>query len=399
MTQLLPAILASLSLLGPFAVHLFFPLIPVLKTEFHLGTAEAQLAFTAGVLAMAVSTLWYGSLADRHGRRPVLLVGLAMFVAGSIISTFAGSFTILMIGRVIQSIGAGCGITLARAIAKDAYGPQLLVKSIAYLTTFFAIGGLVAPGIGGILIDQLGWRGVFGFSSVAGCAMLVGAYAVVPDTRAGTAPSQFGHSMASSFFELLSKPRFCALIAQTACSTGTFMVLATATAVLMKDTLHRPATEYGLYFCLVPAGFITGSVISGRISSRVSLERMLLVAASIAGAAAAIQSTLLLSGYVTPIVLFVPGTFMTLAQGLSLPFAQAGAMAIVPRLAGTAAGVGVFAQNVFGAGFAQIYGLLADGSPIPMIEITSVTVGCGFVAAVTALLTRPAGHVAARGTA
>lgn len=399
MTQLLPAILASLSLLGPFAVHLFFPLIPVLKTEFHLGTAEAQLAFTAGVLAMAVSTLWYGSLADRHGRRPVLLVGLAMFVAGSIISTFAGSFTILMIGRVIQSIGAGCGITLARAIAKDAYGPQLLVKSIAYLTTFFAIGGLVAPGIGGILIDQLGWRGVFGFSSVAGCAMLVGAYAVVPDTRAGTAPSQIGHSMASSFFELLSKPRFCALIAQTACSTGTFMVLATATAVLMKDTLHRPATEYGLYFCLVPAGFITGSVISGRISSRVSLERMLLVAASIAGAAAAIQSTLLLSGYVTPIVLFVPGTFMTLAQGLSLPFAQAGAMAIVPRLAGTAAGVGVFAQNVFGAGFAQIYGLLADGSPIPMIETTSVTVGCGFVAAVTALLTRPAGHVAARGTA
>lgn len=398
MRRFLPAILAALSLLGPFAVHLFFPLIPVLKTEFELGTAEAQLAFTAGVLAMAVSTLYYGSLADRHGRRPVLLAGLTMFVAGSFISGFAGSFTVLMVGRVVQSIGAGCGITVARAIAKDAYGPHLLVKSIAYLTMFFAIGGLVAPGIGGILIDQLGWRGVFWFSSIAGCVMLGGAYAVVPDTRAAMAPTQSGQSIASSFLELLSKPRFCALIAQTACSTGTFMVLATATAVLMKDTLHRPATEYGLYFCLVPTGFITGSVISGRIGSRISIERMLLIATSIAAAAATIQSTLLLSGYLTPLVLFVPGTFMTLAQGLSLPFAQAGAMAIVPRLAGTAAGIGVFAQNVFGAGFAQIYALLADGSPIPMIETTSVTVGFGLLAAVTALLTRPAAHVVARGT-
>jgi DHA1 family bicyclomycin/chloramphenicol resistance-like MFS transporter len=80
-------------------------------------------------------------------------------------------------------------------------------------------------------------------------------------------------------------------------------------------------------------------------------------------------------------VLFLPGSFMTMAQGLSLPFAQAGAMATIPRLAGTAAGMGVFVQNFFGAGFAQIYGLLADGSPTPMIKMTAVTVGLGFVSA------------------
>ncbi len=85
-------------------------------------------------------------------------------------------------------------------------------------------------------------------------------------------------------------------------------------------------------------------------------------------------STLLLSGHLTPLVLFVPGMFMTLAQGLSLPFAQAGAMATIRRLAGTAAGIGVFAQNFFGAGFAQLYGLIADGTPLPMVEITTSTV-------------------------
>ncbi len=114
--------------------------------------------------------------------------------------------------------------------------------------------------------------------------------------------------------------------------------------MLMKEALHRPATEFGLYFAMVPVGFVTGSIISSRIGNRVSIEQMIILAATIAVVAAITQSTLLLSGHLTPFVLFVPGMFMTLAQGLSLPFAQAGAMATIPRLAGTAAGIGVCAQ-------------------------------------------------------
>jgi MFS transporter, DHA1 family, multidrug resistance protein len=379
-SRLLTAVLASLALLGPFAIHLFFPLIPVLKSAFALSNAQAQLAFSIGVLGMAFSTLAYGSLADRYGRRPVLLVGLTLFLIGSAASAMANSFGVLLLGRTVQAIGSGCGITLARAIAKDVYGPELLVKSIALLTMCFAIGGLVAPGVGGFLVDQIDWRAVFGLASIAGCAMLLAAYVIVPRT-APVSDASAKVSLASGFLELLSKPRFCALIVQTACSTGTFMVLATASSMLMKETLHRPAIEFGLYFAMVPLGFVTGSIISSRIGNRASVEQMILIAALIAVAAAATQSALLLSGHLTPLVLFIPGTFITLAQGLSLPFAQAGAMATVPRLAGTAAGIGVFAQNFFGAGFAQLYGLLADGTALPMVEITTATVGLGFVAA------------------
>jgi DHA1 family bicyclomycin/chloramphenicol resistance-like MFS transporter len=95
-----------------------------------------------------------------------------------------------------------------------------------------------------------------------------------------------------------------------------------------------------------------------------------------------VQSSLLLSGIFEPLVLFLPGTFITLAQGISLPFAQAGAMATVPRLAGTAAGIGVFAQNFLGAGFAQIYGLLADSTPKPMMIMTAITAGLGLLSAI-----------------
>jgi DHA1 family bicyclomycin/chloramphenicol resistance-like MFS transporter len=345
-----------------------------------LSNAQAQLTFSVGIFGMAFSTLVYGSSADRYGRRPVLLAGLILFLVGSTASALATSFPILLLGRVIQSLGAGCGITLARAIARDVYGPQHLVKSIAYLTIFFALGGLISPGIGGFLVDQVGWRSVFGVASIAGFAMLLAAHFIVRETGAPTEKAG-GQPLLSSFLQLLAHTRFCALVCQTACSTGTFMVIATASSMLMKETLHRPATEFGLYFSMVPLGFVTGSVIASRIGNRASVENMILIAASIAVAAAAAQSSLLLSGHLNPLVLFLPGSFMTLAQGLSLPYAQAGAMGTIPKLAGTAAGIGVFVQNFFGAGFAQAYGMLADGTPVPMIVMTSFTVGLGFVAA------------------
>src|SRR3954470_9798938 len=174
LSRALDLVLAALALLGPFAIHLFFPVIPVIKVDFQLTDALAQLAFSIGVFGMAFSTLAYGAFADRYGRRPALLTGLSLFLLGSLISALAGSFAILLIGRLVQSIGAGCGITLARTIARDVYGADRLIKAIAYLTMFFAIGGLLAPGVGGVLVDQFGWRSVFAFAGITGLAIALG---------------------------------------------------------------------------------------------------------------------------------------------------------------------------------------------------------------------------------
>lgn len=367
----LDLLLGGLTLLTPFTIHLFFPVIPVVKSDFGVSDALAQLTFSIGVFGLAFSTLAYGTLGDRYGRRPVLLSGLALFLVGSAIAALATSFAALLAGRLIQAVGAGSGITLARAIARDVHGAEGLVKSIAFLTLFFALGGLTAPGIGGILVDHAGWRSIFAFTGFAGLAAILGTYFLIPETGVRT---EAGRSapVAKGFLELMRHPRFCALVIHTGCSTGIFLTLSTAASSFMKELLHRPATEFGLYFAIVPVGFVAGTVIASRIGSRASVQRMLLIGSGIALAAVSVQSSLLLSGYLTPLVLFVPGAFITLAQGLSLPFAQAGAMATVPRLAATAAGVGVFVQNLMGAGVAQIYGLLADGTPVPLVQTTVV---------------------------
>ena len=271
------------ALITPLAVHLFFPVIPAVKVALGLSDAYAQLTFSIALFGMAFATLFYGSLSDRYGRRPVLLSGLALFLFGSVVSLIAETAHALVLGRLVQAIGAGCALTLVRAIARDAYRAEQLVKAIAYLTMFGTLGPMISPIIGGVLTDTLGWRSVFGFALAAGGAITLTAYLAMYETHplANRKPSD--ESVAQSYVALFSRLRFNAFVLQSGFNTGAFMVMASASASLMTELLHRPATEFGLYFLLFPIGFFTGNFISTRIGNRVSTETMVL-AGSTAGA-------------------------------------------------------------------------------------------------------------------
>jgi DHA1 family bicyclomycin/chloramphenicol resistance-like MFS transporter len=373
--------LAAISFVGPLAVHLFMPVIPAVKAALHLSSSLAQLTFSIALFGMALSTLFYGSLSDRYGRRPVLLSGLALFLVGSALSAAAASITTLVLGRLVQAIGAGCGITLGRAIAQDVYGPERLVKAIAYLTMAYTIGPMISPMVGGLLIDAFGWRSVFGFALLFGAVIAACAYFVIFESRPPSPGNRVRVNLLRSYANLFSHARFTSFVLQSGFTTGAFLVLATATSSLMRDVLLRSSTEFGIYFLLFPLGFLLGSFITSRIGGRIANETMVLAGSLLLIVAVAVQSVLLLSGHVTPLILSVPGFFITMAQGLSLSYAQAGAMATSPKLAGTAAGVGVFVQYFLGASFAQLYGLLADGTVTPLTEVTAICALCGICAA------------------
>jgi len=361
--------LASVALVTPLAVHLFFPVIPEVKTAFELSHAGAQLAFSVSLFGMAFATLVYGSLSDRYGRRPVLLSGLALFLVGSALSAVAQTPELLVLGRLIQALGAGCGLPLVRAIARDAYRADQLVKAIAYLTMFGTLGPMLSPTIAGVLIDTLGWRSTFVFAVLAGGAIALVAYIQLYETHPAASRTPSTESVAQSYAALFGRLRFNAFVLQSGFTTGAFMVMATAAASLMTELLQRPATEFGLYFALFPLGFATGSLISTRVAMRLSTETMVFAGSVLALAAVSGQAFVLLSGIVVPLAFFIPGFFLTLAQGIAMPYGQAAAMAEIPRYAGTAAGIGVFMQHLCAAVFAQLYGLYADGTPGPMVAI------------------------------
>jgi DHA1 family bicyclomycin/chloramphenicol resistance-like MFS transporter len=237
---------------------------------------------------------------------------------------------------------------------------------------FGTLGPMVSPIIGGVLTDMFGWRSVFGFALAAGAAIALTAYWVLYETHPPASRTKGDDSIAQSYAALFRRPRFNAFVLQSGFMTGAFMVMASASASLMTELLHRPATEFGLYFLMFPVGFFTGNFIASRVGNRVAGETMILIGSLLGMATVAAQALVLWHGVLTPLAFFIPGFFITMSQGIGMSYSQVGAMAEIPRYAGTAAGVGVFMQNFGAALFSQAYGLLADGTPMPMSMIALV---------------------------
>ena len=323
--------------------------------------------FSVTLLVVACSTLVYGVLSDRWGRRPVLLTGLVLFVLGSALSSMADTPTDLIVGRILQAIGAGAPATLSRAIASDAYGPEKLVKVLAYLTMAYTLGPMFAPSIGGVLIDTYGWRSTFWFALTLGTLIAISAWRYLYETRTPVKTTPGLAALFGGYATLLRQPRFCGFVLQTGFSTATFMATITAASFLMQDYLGRPASEFGLYFIMLPVGLFLGNFVASRLSGRVAVEVMVLLGSVLMACALAIQAIIMLAGTITPLVIFIPGFVLTFAQGIALPNGQSGAMRLAKNAAGTAAGLGVFCQSFLGAVGAQTYALLADGTPLPMV--------------------------------
>lgn len=383
--------LAAIAFIAPLAIHSYLPVLPAVQSAFGISSAQAGVTFSITLFVMACTTLIYGSLSDRYGRRRVLLAGLALFVAGSALSALAESFAGLVAGRVIQAIGAGAAVALNRAIAHDAYGPDQLVKVIAYLTMAYTLGPMTAPFIAGVLIEQFGWRSTFWLATIAGAAIVAAAWSVLHETRPAGTKIRGLASMLREYVVLMRNPRFAAFVLQTGFSTGAFMAMAAAAAYLMIDYLGRSPSEFGRYFLLCPLGYFCGNLIASRLSGRVAVEPMVLAGTLLMTVAIAVQSGLILAGHIGPLEIFVPGAVLTFAQGLAMPNAQTGAMRLAPGAAGTAAGIAVFCQMFLGAVGVEAYALLADGTPTPMVIAVLTGTVLGLVAGVAAYaLPRPA---------
>jgi MFS transporter, DHA1 family, multidrug resistance protein len=379
--------LGAITLIGPLSVHLFLPAIPTVKAEFTISDALATFTFSITLMTMAFMTLVYGNISDRYGRRPVLLTGLAFFVAGSAATMLASSVPTLIAGRLLQAIGAGCGVTLARAIARDAYGPERLVKAIAYLTMAYTIGPMIATPLGGVLIDIASWRSVFLFALIAGIAILIAVVVIVPETHRQRDRQTTGNPL-KSYARLLRQPRFTAYVLQSAFQSGAFYALATASPFLATEYLGLSAGQYGLYFLFFSGGYCFGNWISSRLSNKVDTDTMVLAGSLMFSATVLVQAVLTLTLPLTAMMIFIPGFLISVAQGLSLPNGQAGAMRVALSLSGSAAGIGVFLQIFWSAAFAQLYGFLADGTPVPLIWVEAGGTLAALVAGVYVYATR-----------
>jgi DHA1 family bicyclomycin/chloramphenicol resistance-like MFS transporter len=371
--------LISVTFIGPLSLHLFIPAMPAVKEAFGVSTGMAQLTMSLAMLSMAFFTVAYGGLSDRFGRKRVLLGGLVLFTCGAAACMVAADLPMLLAGRILQGAGAGCGVVLARAIARDVYGQERVAQVIAYLTAAYVLGPMFAPMIGGQLTALFGWRALFGLASVVGLLVILAVTFAVPETRARSAAMARG--VFAGYKSLLRRRRFVGFMLQPGLSSAAFFTQATAASFLAAELLGADASEIGVWFFAFPIGFMAGSFISGRIGASRSIEFMTILGGVIGVANGALLVAWLYFGGVSMAALYIPGMFVSLAQGLSMPYAQAGAMAVDTELAGSASGAVVFSQFFWPAALQQLTGLLADGTWVPMATVHFAAVTAALLAA------------------
>ena len=373
-------VLVALTALGPMSMQIFLPALPAIRNEFAVAGAAAQATLSVSMLAIALSTLVYGPISDRFGRRPIVIFGLVVYLVGSAMCAAAPDIWVLVSGRVLQGAGGASGMVLARAIVRDVYSRERSAAVIAYLTTAMAVAPMAAPAIGGVLTEFVSWRANFAFVGLIGAA--IGVLVLVRLTETHTErETEFGFGkMLRGFGRLLARPIFCGYAFNAAFSLSVFFAFISGAPYVMVDILHRPASEYGFYFILTAIGFMSGSFVAARISERVGIDRMILAGSALSLVTVAGTAVLLAAGLWHPLTLFGPASVAAFATGLSMPNAQAGAISINPKAAGSASGLLGFIQMAVGAGVAQTVGTIHDGTPYPMIAVMLVCAGLGLAA-------------------
>ncbi|MCZ6861166.1 MAG: multidrug effflux MFS transporter [Alphaproteobacteria bacterium] len=373
-------VLVALTALGPMSMQIFLPALPAIRNEFAVTGAAAQATLSVSMLAIALSTLVYGPLSDRFGRRPIIIFGLVVYLVGSVMCAVAPDIWVLVSGRALQGAGGASGMVLARAIVRDVYSRERSAAVIAYLTTAMAVAPMAAPAIGGVLTEFVSWRANFAFVGLIGLA--IGVLVLVRLTETHTERErEFGFGgMLRGFGCLLAQPIFCGYAFNAAFSLSVFFAFISGAPYVMVDILHRPASEYGFYFILTAIGFMSGSFVAARISERMGIDRMILAGSTLSLVTVVGTAGLLAAGLWHPLTLFGPASVAAFATGLSMPNAQAGAISVNPKAAGTASGLLGFIQMAVGAGVAQTVGTIHDGTPYPMIAVMLACAGLGLAA-------------------
>ena len=155
------SLLASLSMLGPFAVDMYLPAFTAIGEEFEASSIAVQQTLSTYLFAYAFMMLWHGSLSDALGRRPIILGSLAIYGIASLGCAIAGNIESLWLFRTLQGLSAGSGLVVGRAIIRDRFQGPDAQRLMSQITLVFGLAPALAPIIGGALLNLFGWRAIF----------------------------------------------------------------------------------------------------------------------------------------------------------------------------------------------------------------------------------------------
>ena len=366
-TRATALLLASLAALGPFSIDTYLPSFHDIGQTLGATPIEVQQTLSVYLLAFAVMTLWHGALADRFGRRRVVLVALALFGAASAGCAFATSIEQLWLWRGLQGMTAGAGMVVTRAIVRDLFDGAPAQRLIAQITMMFALAPAIAPVIGGWLQTWFGWRSVFAFLVLSTATLWIACWKLLPETlppekRQSLHPAYLGRA----YWNVLTSPPFLLACGALSLNFAGFFVYVLSAPVFLMNHLGVPATSFLWLFGPAMGGLMVGSGLAGRLARRrapgatVKLGYTVMAAAVLINVALNLVFPAGLPWSVAPLFLY------TLGMSLAMPNLTLFALDPFPDNRGMAASCQTFVQSGFNSLVAALVAPAVWGSTLSL---------------------------------
>ncbi len=385
-------LLAALVALGPLSTDFYLPALPAIGRAFAADMATTQLTLSVFLAGFAVGQLVYGPLSDRFGRRPLILAGIGLYLVASVACALAPSVEALIAWRFVQAVGACAGPVLARAVVRDVHAPAAAARVLAYIAMAMALAPALGPILGGLMTVWFGWRSTFWALVAVAAVLLVAVLGRLDETNHRRDPTAIRpRRILANYRRLLGHRRYLGYVGVVAAAYSGIFAFISGSSFLLIDTLGLSPDRFGLCFGAIVVGYMVGSLLSGRLSVRLGIDRMIAWGAATALAGGGVMLILALA--------LPPGVFVTIGPffvfmigaGLILPNGMAGAVGPFPEMAGAASSLLGFCQMTAGALVGIAVGHGAGETALPIAAAVTA------VAAVAALLRATALKPAALG--
>jgi len=363
-------VLALALLLGlqPVTTDLYLPALPGLARELGGPLGLAQLTLSALILAFGCSQLLIGPLADRFGRRRVLVLGLGLYAAAAAASALCESMRTLIAWRAVQGVGLAAAVVGARAMVRDLYRPAEGARVMSQALTGLGVIALASPVLGGIVAAALGWRAALATTGLIAAATLALLAARVPETLATPNPQALQPApLLATWARMLRHPVFLAWTLLVTCTYGGLYTYLAGSAFVFIDVLGLSRTGYGLVLAGSSLSYIAGTFWCRRLLARHGLAGAVKRGAFVTlGAGLALVASAAL-GWAHPLAVALPQAAFAFGHGVHQPCAQAAVAGPFPAHAGTASALSGFTMSLVAFAIGAWLGVALDGTLGPFL--------------------------------
>ena len=354
---LIANVLAQISF-GLLAMTLCLPSMQEWGAIFDTHQADVQLTFSGYVVAYGALQLVYGPLSDRHGRKPILMLGLVVAGLASVMAALATDITQLTVARVLQGAGCAASMVVSRSTVQDLFAGPQRTRVMAYIGMAMGMCPPLATLIGGQIHVRLGWQTNFVVLAVLALLLLVAAWLGLPRVAKPTAAA--GHwlrAMLSAYARLLREPRYLLYVAILAATTATFYAFLAGAPIVLKGYGIGP-DGIGWFIMAVPVSYILGNFMTSRLIAQAGESRVMAWGQALTLGGLVVMLALGLGGVQTALAVALPLLLLGFGHGLLNPPALAGTVGVLPALAGSAAAVAGLMQQLTGATGGYLVGLV-----------------------------------------